>query len=87
MNPPPETRESGCEMMRRIAEELRASIEAAEAHVRELSNRIAELEAQPGPEVELEIRALVQTREVVEKRIEEERTSLSTLEDVISENC
>ncbi|GAA4887850.1 hypothetical protein ACFPM3_18060 [Streptomyces coeruleoprunus] len=83
----PAARESGCQMMKRIAKELKASIRAAEAHADELSRRIAELEAQPDPEVELEIKALVQVREVVEKKIEEERASLSTLEDVISENC
>ncbi|QGV77306.1 hypothetical protein [Streptomyces ficellus] len=83
----PAASESGCQMMKRIAQELKASIRAFEAHAEELSRRIAELEAQPDPEVELEILALVQARDALEKKIEEERASLSTLEDVIRENC
>ncbi|MFF8288895.1 hypothetical protein ACF068_06615 [Streptomyces sp. NPDC016309] len=83
----PAGRESGCQMMKRIAKELKASIRAAEGHADELSRRIAELEAQPGPEVELEITALAKAREAIEKKIAEEHASLSTLEDVIIENC
>lgn len=83
----PRSGESGCEMMKRIAKELRASIRAAEAGADEISQRIAELQAQADPLLDQEIAALVQVRDTLEKTIEEERTSLSTLEDVISENC
>lgn len=78
--------ESGCDLMKRIAKELKASIKAAEVHAAELARRIAELEAQTDPD-EKQISALRQTLEALNKKIEEDRASLSTLEDVISENC
>ncbi|MGR4879784.1 hypothetical protein ACIPUC_10180 [Streptomyces sp. LARHCF249] len=82
----PSAGESGCDLMKRIAKELRASIKAAETNAAELARRIAELEAQPDPD-EKQINALKQTLEALNKKIEEDRLSLSTLEDVISENC
>ncbi|MFK0044282.1 hypothetical protein ACIQU4_09300 [Streptomyces sp. NPDC090741] len=82
----PTTGESGCELMKRLAKELKASIRATEDHAAEVPRRITELEAQPDPD-ENQINALKQTLEVLRKKIEEETASLSTLEDVISENC
>ncbi|MCX5380446.1 hypothetical protein [Streptomyces sp. NBC_00091] len=82
----PTAGESGCELMKRLAKELKASIRATEKHADEVSRRIAELEAQPDPD-EQQIGALKQTLEVLTKKIEEERASLSDLESVISENC
>lgn len=78
--------ESGCELMKRVAKELKASIRATTNHANELSRRIEQLEAQPDPD-EKQIGALRQALEVLRKKIEEERGSLSELEDVISENC
>lgn len=73
-------------MMKRLAKGLKASIRATQDHSNELSNRIAELEAKPDPD-EAQINALKQALEVLLKKAEEERASLSELEDVISENC
>ncbi|MFD5507150.1 hypothetical protein ACFWIB_05160 [Streptomyces sp. NPDC127051] len=82
----PTSGESGCELMKRLAKELKASIRTTKDHAAEVSRRIVELEAQPDPD-ENQIKALKQTLEVLRKKIEEETASLSTLEDVISENC
>lgn len=73
-------------MMKRLAKGLKASIRSTQEHSHELSNRIAELEAKPDPD-EAQINALKQALEVLQKKAEEERASLSELEDVISENC
>ncbi|MFF4104420.1 ferritin-like domain-containing protein [Streptomyces sp. NPDC001903] len=83
---PPMAGESGCQLMKRLAKELKASIAKTQEHASEVANRITELEAQANPD-QSQISALKQTLEVLRKKIEEERASLSELEDVISENC
>ncbi|MFJ9789526.1 hypothetical protein [Streptomyces globosus] len=82
----PASGESGCQLMRRLAKELEKSIKATERHADEVADAIAALAARPDLDQQ-QIAALGQTREVLLKKIEEERTSLSDLESVISENC
>lgn len=78
--------ETGCQLMKRLAKELKESIAKGEKHADELEDRIAQLEGQPNPD-QSQISALKQTLDVIRKKTDDERTSLSELEDVISENC
>ncbi|MFI6144395.1 hypothetical protein [Streptomyces sp. NPDC051109] len=78
--------ESGCQLMKRLAKEAKVSIAKTQAHADEVASRIAELEAQANPD-QSQISALQQTLDVLRKKAEEERASLSELEDVIRENC
>ncbi|MFE2480752.1 hypothetical protein [Streptomyces sp. NPDC059389] len=78
--------ESGCDLMKRLAKELKASIAKTQEHATEVASRITGLEAQAHPD-QSQISALKQTLEVLRKKVEEERASLSELEDVITENC
>ncbi|MCC0093476.1 hypothetical protein K7B10_01420 [Streptomyces flavotricini] len=82
----PTAGESGCQLMKRLAKELKVSIAKTQEHAAEVASRITELEAQANPD-QSQISALKQTLEVLRKKVEEERASLSELEDVISENC
>ncbi|GGQ08328.1 MULTISPECIES: hypothetical protein [Streptomyces] len=82
----PMAAETGCQLMKRLAKDLKESITKGEKHADEVESRIAQLEAQANPD-QAQISALKQTLEVIRKKIEDERTSLSELEDVISENC
>ncbi|MFF4368984.1 hypothetical protein [Streptomyces sp. NPDC001594] len=84
MNPP--AGETGCELMKRLAKDLKKTIHDDEVHAAKIAQRIAELEAQSPPD-EQQINALKQAQEVLRKKIEDERASLSELEDVIRENC
>ncbi|MCZ4610063.1 hypothetical protein O3S80_41125 [Streptomyces sp. Lzd4kr] len=85
MNPPP-AEESGCEMMKRLARDLKKDIDRNEKRAKEVRDRIAELEAQANPD-QAQISALKQALELLERKVTDERVSLSELEDVISENC
>ncbi|MFB6641501.1 hypothetical protein ACFCYF_30125 [Streptomyces chartreusis] len=85
MNPPP-AEESGCEMMKRLARDLKKDIDKNEKRAKEVRDRIAKLEAQANPD-QAQISALKQALELLERKITDERVSLSELEDVISENC
>ncbi|MFF8262320.1 hypothetical protein [Streptomyces virginiae] len=78
--------ETGCQLMKRLAKDLKESIKKGEKHADEVEGRIAQLEAQANPD-QGQITAFKQTLEVIRKKIEDERTSLSDLEGVISENC
>ncbi|MGY5125215.1 hypothetical protein [Streptomyces nigrescens] len=78
--------ESPCEMMRRLAKGQEAEIRRTEKHIDELREKISELEQQPHPDPAA-IAALRQAVEGLERKLAEDRLSLSTLEDVISENC
>ncbi|MEU3902457.1 hypothetical protein [Streptomyces goshikiensis] len=78
--------ESGCQLMKRLAKELKVSIAKTQEHADEVASRIAALEAQVNPD-QSQISALKQTLDVLRKKIDEERVSLSDLEGVISENC
>lgn len=85
MNPQP-AEESGCEMMKRLARDLKKDIDKNEKRAKEVRDRIAKLEAQANPD-QAQISALKQALELLERKITDERVSLSELEDVISENC
>ncbi|APU43687.1 hypothetical protein [Streptomyces sp. TN58] len=78
--------ESSCQMMERLADDLRESITKASERAAKIKARIAELKAQAHPD-QSQISALEQTLEVLLKKIEDDRTSLADLESVISENC
>ncbi|MFH8568703.1 hypothetical protein [Streptomyces sp. NPDC017993] len=78
--------EGPCQMMRRLAKEQRAEIGRTEKRVDELRTKIDALQAQPAPDAAA-IAALRQAVETLEKKVEDDRLSLSTLEDVITENC
>ncbi|MFI5671135.1 hypothetical protein [Streptomyces sp. NPDC051704] len=78
--------ESGCQLMKRLAKELKVSIAKTQEQATEVASRITGLEAQANPD-QSQIGALKQALEVLGKKAEEERASLSELEDVISENC
>ncbi|ATZ29186.1 ferritin-like domain-containing protein [Streptomyces lavendulae] len=82
----PMAAESGCDLMKRLAKDLKLSIAKTQEHADQVASRIAELEAQANPD-QSQISALKQALEVLRKKIEDERASLSELEDVISENC
>ncbi|MFF7454453.1 hypothetical protein [Kitasatospora sp. NPDC008115] len=83
---PPAPMESGCDMMKRTAKALKKDIENSERHAAEIRSKIAVLQGQANPD-QAQIDALKQALEILEKKIEEDRLSLSTLEDVITENC
>lgn len=83
---PPQAGESGCDLMKRLATDLKASIHNSETHAAGIRARITELEAQADPD-QGQISALKQALDVLLKKIEEERASLAELEVVISENC
>ncbi|MCX5231241.1 hypothetical protein [Streptomyces sp. NBC_00233] len=85
MNPPPAA-ESGCQMMKRLAKEQAKSIDTSEERAEEFRKRITELEAQANPD-QAQISALKQALAHLEKKIEDDRVTLSDLESVISENC
>ncbi|GAA1388293.1 hypothetical protein GCM10009639_14600 [Kitasatospora putterlickiae] len=85
MNPPAPI-ESGCEMMKRAAKDLKKEIEHNVRRAAEMRSKITALQGQANPD-QAQISALKQALEVLEKKIEEDRVSLSTLEDVITENC
>ncbi|MFE7558356.1 hypothetical protein [Kitasatospora sp. NPDC057500] len=82
----PAPTESGCEMMKRTAKDLKKEIEKNEHRAAEIRSKITVLQGQAHPD-QAQIDALKQTLEILEKKIEEDRVSLSTLEDVITENC
>ncbi|GAA0309759.1 hypothetical protein GCM10010302_55600 [Streptomyces polychromogenes] len=84
MNPP--AAETGCELMKRLAKDLKKTLHDDEAHATKLAQKIAELEAQSPPD-EQQINALKQALELLRKKIEDERAALSELEEVISQNC
>ncbi|MFI1255428.1 hypothetical protein ACH4U6_16850 [Streptomyces netropsis] len=78
--------ESGCEMMKRIAKDLEKEIDRTRKRINELEEKIAALKAQTNPDLK-EIQALEKIVEQFRKKLEEDQSSLSTLQDVISENC
>ncbi|MFI0716808.1 hypothetical protein ACH4SK_40815 [Streptomyces inhibens] len=78
--------ESPCEMMRRVAKEQKAEIRRTEKLIDELKGKISVLEQQPNPDPAA-IAALRQAVEGLERKLEDDRLALSTLEDVITENC
>ncbi|MEV0375068.1 hypothetical protein AB0I10_35740 [Streptomyces sp. NPDC050636] len=78
--------ESPCQMMRRLAKAQGAEIGRTEKRIDELRKKIGDLQAQPVPDAAA-IAALRQAAESLEKKLEDDRLSLSTLEDVITENC
>lgn len=73
-------------MMKRIAKDLEKEIDRTRERIGELQDKIAALEAQANPDQQ-EIRALKKIVEQLQKKLEEDQSSLSTLQDVISENC
>ena len=79
-------RESGCEMMRRIARETRDEIDRLNRRAGELGDTIDQLKAEPNPD-EGKIKMLEQTLASVEKQIEDNRFSLENIEIDISQNC
>ncbi|MFE2107474.1 hypothetical protein ACFXAF_16585 [Kitasatospora sp. NPDC059463] len=85
MNAPP-TEESGCELLKRTARDLKKDIDRSVQRAAEIRARITALQAQADPD-QAQIDTLRQALEVLEKKIEDERASLSNLNDVISENC
>lgn len=78
--------ESGCEMMKRIAKDLEKEIDRTGKRINELEEKIAALKAQANPDLK-EIQALEKIVEQLQKKREEDQSSLSTLQDVITENC
>ncbi|MCQ8771009.1 hypothetical protein [Streptomyces telluris] len=82
----PPADESPCQMMKRLAKELGKEIRRTEERIRELEDKIASLQAQPDPP-EQEIQALQQTLESLRTKVADDNLSLSTLQDVITENC
>ncbi|MFI9206087.1 hypothetical protein [Streptomyces sp. NPDC053048] len=72
--------------MRRLAEESQEEIDRTDQRIRDLEAKIESLQAQPDPP-ENEIQALKQTLDSLRTKLKDDRLALSTLEDVISENC
>lgn len=73
-------------MMKRVAKDLEKEIDRTRDRIGELQDKIAALEAQANPDQQ-EIQALKKVVEQLRKKLEEDQSSLSTLQDVISENC